>query len=239
MDVKFKYIALIPAFGAPPLWSISGESLLSRAIDIALSISHVEHIFVATNNSSVASAAAGRNVTILEFKGKNKGPLILGYYANVLLKVTRHISKNFSSAYNSASIIILDPCCPLRTTVHINTAVEIYEKLGLSSRYFAMMSMSKGPLNYHPKKLVVLSENGGLRYYNPVGKNIFNRQQIENDPYYYHDGEICIVDTRLIKMLHSIYPLVYPIINSDALLLVQNKADIHLIEDLIRQKQRP
>lgn len=94
----------------------------------------------------------------------------------------------------SCHILVLDPLRPLIHAHEIHAAVQGFLMLdpGECGR-LGVTGVSRVRNHHHPKKVLRVSENGGLTHFSKEGAGIYQRQQLAGDEYYVMDPALAVI----------------------------------------------
>lgn len=113
-------------------------------------------------------------------------------------------------------IVMLQPTCPLRRPEHVTGTIE---KL-LGEDLDSVWTVSETDPKAHPLKQLTLTEEGGLRLYDPAGAGIIARQQLR--PVYHRNGAAYAVTRHCLLVQKTILgaragalPIQDPLVNID------------------------
>lgn len=91
-------------------------------------------------------------------------------------------------------ILVLDPFRPLVGRAQISAAVQGFHMLEHEERgRLGVTAVSRVRNHHHPKKVLCLSEDGGLAHFNREGAGIYQRQQLAGDDYYVIDPALAVI----------------------------------------------
>lgn len=154
-------LALIPARGGSKgvlrknLRSISGRTLIARAVEAAQGSGAVDHILVSTDDEEIAQEArrCGADVpflrpTALADDMSPIGPAVV----NAVREFERHIGDIVDV------LVLLEPTSPFRNANHVRQAVEKYN----DGKYRSVISVC--PLERKPENIFVKTDSGLQRY---------------------------------------------------------------------------
>lgn len=91
-------------------------------------------------------------------------------------------------------IVSLPASTPTRSTKDLNDMISFFIK----NKYDSVWSISKTDLKFHPLKQLTIVKNNKLSFYEKKGKNIKNRQQL-NDNIYYRNGVAYIINRNFLN----------------------------------------
>jgi len=205
-----KILAIIPARGGSKglpgknTKKINGKPLIEYTIEAAIASKLINRIIVSTDDQEIAEVAikAGAEVPYLrpEYLARDDSKVI-----DTCLYV---LAKLKEEDYIPDAVILLQPTSPLRTSIHIKEAVEVF----LEKKADSVISVCDS--NYSPSLLTKIDSNGILI---PVldSYDIFNnRQALEK--VYKLNGAIYIIKTSLLIKNKSFfgkrtYPYIMPV----------------------------
>ncbi len=153
-------VAVIPARGGSKgiprknLVRIGGQSLIGYAIAAAQGASSVDRVVVSTDDIEIAEVAKtlGAEVPFLR-------PAALASDHAPMLAVLQHMLEwlQFQDRIIEA-IVLLQPTSPMRTSNHIQEAVDLFRVSAASS----VVSVTEVPHRFNPVSIMKLSPNGTL-----------------------------------------------------------------------------
>ena len=122
--MKTIFYCLIPAKGISKsipnknLLKVNGKSLLEISISSAKKCSFIKEIFVSSENQKILQIAKKlKAIDLKRSKKYSKGNIEPKYLVKEFLKKTKYIKKK-------DYIVYLQPTSPLRTSLHIKSAIE-------------------------------------------------------------------------------------------------------------------
>ena len=197
---RFSFFAVIPLLESEleaASWTLGEKNLLKRAVDVALSIQSIERVFlIGTSISSEFRNTDSSKIQVLELDiPDHQLDLTPSYDSSLWTRIIERLS-HVSGRYPCChGLIILDPLCPLRKTDHIEEAIKLYlTQQHMRRPWLSVRSVHIVPSHYHPKRILELSEQGDLDYFDPGGKLVYQRQQLQDDEYYCLNGVVSIFD---------------------------------------------
>ena len=175
-----KFIAIIPARGGSkgiPRKNIklfNNKPLISWTIKAAIDSNIFESVFVSTDDLEIStiSKAFGANVPFLR-------PRYLANDKASTLSVVQHFLKkiyNKNSENYPFAVVILQPTSPLRTSLHIKSAVDLFKS---NKDADSLVSCTQVPHNFTPNSLMRLNRHGFLDFAKNMNKLIYRRQDKE------------------------------------------------------------
>ena len=174
---------LIPARGGSKgipnknLVKINGKPLIYYTISEALKVFTKDNIYVSSDSNEILSFSESFGVNTI------KRPKSISGDKSSSSDVIKHFINFLDQNKCNFDIVYLQPTSPLRSSSHINDAIQFYKNNECSS----LVSVSES--NEYPSKTYTLKDN----YLEPLlGKN--NYQEIRQDisPTYYPNGAIYI-----------------------------------------------
>lgn len=230
-----RILAVIPARGGSkgvPLKNIhplGGRPLLAYAGDIVREAGYFDRAIVSTDHPGIAEVARPLGLEVPFYRPESLSGDRIGDY-DVLLHALTEMERLDKTQYDV--VVMLQPTCPLRTAAQVNDAVSRLIDGGWS----AVWTVSRTDLKYHPLKQLKLAPSGELSLYDPKGRVIIARQQL--DPVYYRNGAAyaftrdCLLREKTILPDHaSAIVLDTPMISIDTL------EDFATIERLLEPKK--
>lgn len=197
---RFSFFAVIPLLESEKeaaSWILGEKDLLGRAVDVALSIQSIERIFlIGTSINSAFRTADSSKIQTLEMEiPGHQLDLTSSYDSSLWIRIIEglcHVSGRYPCCHG---LVILDPLCPLRKTNHIEEAIKLYlTQQHIRRPWLSVRSVHIVPSHYHPKRILKLSEQGDLDYFDPGGKLIYQRQQLQDDECYCLNSVVSILD---------------------------------------------
>ncbi len=118
------------------------------------------------------------------------------------LRIAYHLNPDRWAAYTG--IMILDPLYPLRDRSHVHGAIQIYLSQRVNAPHrMPVVSFSRLPSRFHPKKILSIEHDGTLAYVDTAGASVYRRQQLDEDPYYVENAGIYIFDASQLQDQHG------------------------------------
>jgi CMP-N-acetylneuraminic acid synthetase len=197
---RFTFFAVIPLLEGEKeaaSWSFGKKNLLRRAVDVALSIQCIERIFfIGSSIKTLFETGDCSKIQTLELEIPDLQLDMTSFNDSPSwIRIIEGICHQSGKYPDCHGLVILDPLCPFHKPHHIEEAVKLYlTQQHLHRPWLSVRSVHRVPSHYHPKKILKLSEQGGLDYFDPGGKLIYQRQQLQDDDYYCLNGVVSIVD---------------------------------------------
>lgn len=184
-------LAIIPARGESKrmpqknLSPLAGKPLITYTIDAALKSKYIDEVLVSTDNKEIAkvSTTFGANVPFLR-------PRELGTDMARSIDVVFHTLDFFRKELHKEFdyFILLQPTSPLRSAVHIDSALEFL----LKKKALAVISVCE--VNHHPFWSNELPRDLSMK--NFISKKIENQNSQELPKYFRLNGAIYICQVR-------------------------------------------
>jgi len=188
-----RVLAVVPARGGSKgiplknLRKVGGVSLIGWVARVIAQIPSIDRAVVSTDHEEIARTAEMEGLSApfrrpVELSGDQIADV------PVLLHALECMEKMDKTTYDI--IIMLQPTSPLRTADEIERALQLL----LSEKAEAVWTVSLTDSKAHPlKQLTVSKDDGQLDYYDPRGRNVIARQQLQ--PVYHRNG-VAYVITR-------------------------------------------
>ena len=188
-------LALVPARGGSKglpgknLAIFNGLPLVAHTVGTALEANLVDRVFVSTDCDKIQAAALDAGASSLGLR-----PAHLAADESAAIDVYIHFLDEIERKFGTRldSILILQPTSPLRLSLDVDRAIELFERTKADS--VVAYTESKQPLSWHKKvdgdgKLISIFEESKL-----------NRQHYERT--FYPNGAIYIFKTALLRSGH-------------------------------------
>jgi len=226
-----KLTAIIPARGGSKgipgknLYKINGETLVERAINLAIKSCRVEKVLVSTDDPEIYSIAEKKGASSTNYR-----PSELATDDALTIDVVIHelIEANINEGY----VLLLQPTSPLRT---IEDFINLCDRFEKSEDSVAIVSVVKHE-SPHPDKIMKL-ENGYLTSY--LGKNPSVPRQ--NLPIVYSlNGAFYLTHYSVITEKRTFLPektIIYEM-PPERSVNIDGKLDILLIEAILRNGKK-
>lgn len=227
-----KLLSIIPARGGSKgiprknLAKINGRPLIEYSIKAALDVNQITDLIVSTDDKEIADIARelGAQVPFIR-------PLELAtdqaQSAPVVMHAVEFMEK--LKGYKYDAVLMLQPTCPLRKSLHIKKALNIYQSSDCDS-LVSVVSVSQHP--YRMKKLV---GDKLINYIDQGFENMKPRQELPE--VYIRNGAIYLCSRSVImdkKVLvgENCYGLV---MNDFESVNIDRKLDLVLAETILRE----
>ena len=228
-------IAIIPArggsIGVPGknIKEMNGKPLIWYTINVAKKSKFIDKIIVSTDDNEIAKIAKSYEVEVPFMRPKELARDDSIAIDNYIYTIDR-LNKEFN--YSIGEFIILQPTSPLRTSLDINNAIQIF----IEKKADSVISVSEAI--HPPIWSKTIDEKGILRDYFDIKIGNKNRQDIEKA--YMPNGAIFIFKYLLIKEKYSYYsdktyPYIMPLERS---IDIDSKLDFEFAEYLMKKNAR-
>jgi CMP-N-acetylneuraminic acid synthetase len=142
LDPILMNIAVIPARGGSKrlprknVRQFAGRPLLWYSIAIARSVPEIDRCIVSTDDPEIAGLATEYGAEVLSRPDELSGDLV------PVGPVVQHVLERLDDCAAADAVVLLQPCCPLRSVALVRHAVEIYHR----TRPHAVVSVSPSDL---------------------------------------------------------------------------------------------
>ncbi len=168
-------LAVIPARGGSKglpgknLKKIGGETLVARAVGVALESGVFSRIVVSTDDMAIAAEGrkAGADVPFLR-------PAALSSDTANVLDAVQHLLPALSADGEFDLVVLLEPTSPARTPAIVRETVLAACAEGADAAF----TVSEVPLRYHARKQFERDQNQFAVHAQPSGKAVVSRQQL-------------------------------------------------------------
>jgi len=227
-----KLLSIIPARGGSKgiprknLAKINGRPLIEYSIKAALDVNQITDLIVSTDDKEIADIARelGAQVPFIR-------PLELATDQAQSAPVVRHAVEFMEKlkGYKYDAVLMLQPTCPLRKSLHIKKALDIYQ----SSDYDSLVSVVS--VSQHPYRMKKLVGDKLINYIDQGFENMKPRQELPE--VYIRNGAIYLCSRSVImdkKVLvgQNCYGLV---MNDFESVNIDRKLDLVLAETILRE----
>lgn len=173
---KMNILGIIPARGGSKgipkknMADLMGQPLLKYTFDAAKGSKLLDRIILSTDDEEFASYGRENGIEIAMRPGELASD-------TALLKDTikYHLAGLEKEGYKPDIFILLQPTSPLRTSQHIDEALQ---KLIDDREADAIVSVKDIPHEYLPMKIMELDDTGALNFYYEDGEKYVNRQSL-------------------------------------------------------------
>lgn len=205
-----------------------GKPLIAHTIEAAKEAQHVARIIVSTDDIELADLAAdyGAEVPFLR-------PARLANDTAPMNKVVRHVLRYLNSIKQLPEhYMLLQPTCPLRDSVHIDDAANLF----LSKRYASLMSVCE--VQEHPYIMKKIA-NDELTDFIEQSNQSSRRQ--DYPPFYRLNGAIYIGRSRLFLQANHFHlkPCCPYVMRQETSIDIDTLADFKAAELAYKRERRP
>lgn len=193
-------MAFIPARGGSKgiprknLALLAGKPLIQYTVEAAQHSKYINEIFVSSDDDQIIDFCKSMGVDVPYKRPSNlasdEAPMINAIFDALEWKDRKKLTV-------PEHIILLQPTSPLRSTRHIDEAVQKYMKVHADSL------ISVHEMKEHPYECIRISGNDWALLSKST-KQVFRRQDYI-DKFYYINGAIYIASTSFIKMNKSLF----------------------------------
>lgn len=194
-----RVLAVVPARGGSKgvklknLHPLRGMPLIAYTGALLQQIEYFDRAVVSTDSPQIAKAAEECGIAAPFFRpevlsGDRVGDWDVLHHA---LQATEEIDGVLYDV-----VVMLQPTSPLRKAEHVRATIE---KL-IDEKRDAVWTVSPTDLKYHPLKALKMDDDGSMDLYDPAGREIIARQQLQ--PIYHRNGiayaltRSCIFDQK-------------------------------------------
>ena len=194
-------LAVIPARGGSKglpgknIKLLNGKPLIAYTIEAALESEYIDKVIVTTDSDEIAEVAQKYGASV-PFKRPDELSSDTALAIDVYLHAVEFIMNKESK--NIDKFMVLLPTAPLRTSAHINKAVEFFRETNAIT--LISVREAETPITWY------MSKNSDERISNAgfgIGNALTNRQV--NLKYYVPNGAIYILDYDLLKNNRTYY----------------------------------
>jgi len=227
-------LALIPARGGSKsilkknISLCAGKPLISYTLDAAKNSHWVTDIVVSTDCPAIAEVCADNGLFVDKLR-----PCSLAKDNTSAQEVLKYeILRLREENRNYAAIVYLQPTSPLRTSHHIDQAVQLFFEMQASS----VVSVTEVPHHFNPEGLYIFNEQGGLCELEK-SKKIYQRQLKKK--YFARNGAaIYVLCPEVILNSESIFgPKLLPyFMNKIDSIDIDNEEDLYLAQLILQDR---
>ena len=226
---NFNIVGVIPARGGSKgikrknCKLLNGKPLIVYTIEEAKK-SNLEHIVVSTDDKEIADISTNHGIQVI------MRPEALAQDSTPTLPVLQHVMKQLNKHFDS--VMTLQPTSPLRTSFHINDAINIFNADPTAD---SLVSVIQIPHNMSPVSIMKM-QNSYLVNYLESGKNVLRRQ---DKPVYYARNGAAIYITKTERLNEYIFggKILPYIMNKTDSLDIDDMDDWNLAELLLRNQK--
>ena len=211
------------------LQNCAGESLLRKAVKLAIDINLNSRVIVSTDSEEyiehVNDLNCSKNFLRPEYlSGSSIGDI------EVLIHALHSSEVEFNENYKC--IVMLQPTSPLRTKKHILDSINAV----LNESWDASFTANKVDLKYHPLKSLRILENGSSDYYLEAGSNIINRQML--DTTYIRNGACYSITPRSLTTLRTLIGKHSKLIETEPMISIDSTKEILKCEQILLEREK-
>jgi len=223
------FLAIIPARGGSKrlpnknILPLAGKPMLVWTIESAIQSKYLDEIVLSTDSDDIIKVAGNYKIKTI------KRPLELASDAAKTVDVVKHVIENIDKKYDF--IVLLQPTSPLRTSTHIDEAIEQLIKLNAD----AIISVTEA--DHSPLWCNILPEN--LSMENFISEDIKHKRIQELPKFYRLNGAIYICKTeKLIEentffLKKNVYAY---IMDKKSSIDIDEELDFKLAEIILKEK---
>jgi CMP-N-acetylneuraminic acid synthetase len=223
------FLAIIPARGGSKrlpnknILLLSGKPMLLWTVESAMQSKYLDEIILSTDSDDIIKVVENYKIKTI------KRPIELASDTAKTVDVVKHIIENIDKKYDF--IVLLQPTSPLRTSNHIDEAIEQLIKLNAD----AIISVTE--VDHSPLWCNILPEN--LSMENFISEDIKHKRSQELPKFYRLNGAIYICKTeKLIEentffLKKNIYAY---IMDKKSSIDIDEELDFKLAEIILKEK---
>jgi CMP-N,N'-diacetyllegionaminic acid synthase len=223
------YLAIIPARGGSKrlpnknILPLAGKPMLVWTIESAIQSKYLDEIVLSTDSDDIIKVAGNYKIKTI------KRPIELASDTAKTVDVVKHVIENIDKKYDF--IVLLQPTSPLRTSTHIDEAIEQLIKLNAD----AIISVTEA--DHSPLWCNILPEN--LSMENFISEEIKHKRSQELPKFYRLNGAIYICKTeKLIEentflLKKNVYAY---IMDKKSSIDIDEELDFKLAEIILKEK---
>ena len=188
------FLAIIPARGGSKrlprknVLDLNGKPLIAWSIEAGLKSKYIDRVIVSSDDAEILDISQYYGADIIQ------RPEILANDTAKTFGVIKHVIEN-SDSYSY--IVLLQPTSPLRTSQHIDKAIELL----VSERMNTVISVCK--MDHSPLWSNTLPEDESLNGF--LSENVLNKRSQDLEMYYRINGAIYICSTDLLLSNKSFF----------------------------------
>jgi CMP-N,N'-diacetyllegionaminic acid synthase len=156
-----------------------GLPLLAHVGPIVHELGYIDDAIVSTDHPEIATVAKEAGLSVPFRRPEALSGDLVGDL-QVLDHALREMEGMNGGRYDV--VVMLQPTSPLRKTAHVDAAIRTL----IDGSWDAVWTVSPTDLKYHPLKQLRIAADGAMDYFDPRGRAIIARQQL--DPVYHRNG---------------------------------------------------
>jgi len=223
------FLAIIPARGGSKrlpnknILPLAGKPMLLWTIESAIQSKYLDEIILSTDSDDIIKVVGNYKIKIM------KRPLELASDTAKTIDAVKHVIGNIDKKYDF--IVLLQPTSPLRTSKHIDEAIEQLIKLNAD----AIISVTE--VDHSPLWCNILSES--LSMENFISEDIKHKRSQELPKFYRLNGAIYICNTKKLVEENTFFlkKNVYAyIMDKKSSIDIDEELDFKLAEIILKEK---
>ncbi len=203
------------------------ESLLRRAVNLALEIDIDSRVIVSTDSEDYID-----HVSDLKCSNNFLRPLYLSGSAvgdiEVLTQALHASEIIFNECYKC--VAMLQPTSPLRKKNHVMQSINAV----LKESWEASFTANKVDLKYHPLKSLKVLDDGSSDYYLIEGEKIINRQMLQDT--FIRNGACYSITPQCLTTVKSFIGKHSKIIETEPMISIDSNSEIKLCEKILLEQ---
>jgi len=214
----YNTLYIVKAFGSAAervRWQLYGEPIIKRTIRLIESVSkEAKRVILTDNADHLRDVCLGERIV-----ETTDGSAFL---------------KNENKIKKYGALVFIDPLRPFITQKDLANALSKYFCQDKKRRH-TLVSVSSVPNQYHPRKVLNIDIDGWLKHYDDSGKMVYQRQQIEDDPYYVINDALRIISP--LNAFEDEKPICncLAIVIEEALFYIRTKDDLKFASALMKK----
>lgn len=226
MYINKTFLAIIPARGGSKrlprknILNLEEKPLIAYSIEAALRSKYIDCVVVSSDDNEILEVSQKFGAMVL------KRPDFLATDTSSTFDAIKHTIENYK---NYDYIVLLQPTSPLRTTKHIDEAIELLDSKGAD----AIVSVTE--MEHSPLWSNTLDENGNMGHF--IRDEIKNKRSQDLEPYYRINGAIymCQKDRLLSEKSFFIKDNIFAYkMNRESSIDIDEKIDFTYVKFLIK-----
>jgi CMP-N-acetylneuraminic acid synthetase len=223
------FLAIIPARGGSKrlpnknVLPLAGKPMLVWTIESAIQSKYLDEIVLSTDSDDIIKVAGNYKIKTI------KRPIELASDTAKTVDVVKHVIENIDKKYDF--IVLLQPTSPLRTSTHIDEAIEQLIKLNAD----AIISVTEA--DHSPLWCNILPEN--LSMENFISEDIKDKRSQELPKFYRLNGAIyiCKIEKLIEENTFFLKKNLYAyIMDKKSSIDIDEELDFKLAEIILKEK---
>lgn len=211
---------------------VHGEPIIKRVVKAALCLPEIDTVIIFDSSPAVRETFHGEErIVLLDGRQLDFGDCSFASSpVKVLKKVLAEYGEDSGDWADRNGIVLLDPRCVYQSSEPLFRAANKYFSQQNKDRpWLSVVSVDNLPNHFHPLKVLKQKNNGSLSHLDDTGRKIFQRQQLDDDPYYYWNGAYYIIDPVRLTIDSDEDDEIIGVIEEDSLVFVENEKDLLLV----------